>query len=144
MAKKKELEIVKHLTMSQLEVFVVELTARNPHGHDDLEIGLVLEGSLFLYIDQERYRLSRGDIYIINRHQIHSFAKNSPQTVFLHFRSIQNFIEPSITLTVRFSFKIMLSTTVLFTASFTKKCCPVQNTIFPDRIFQSLCVPHPY
>lgn len=86
MAKKKELEIVKHLTMSQLEVFVVELTARNPHGHDDLEIGLVLEGSLFLYIDQERYRLSRGDIYIINRHQIHSFAKNSPTNRILAFQ----------------------------------------------------------
>ncbi len=86
MAKGKEIEIVKHVTMSLLEIFVVEITARGPHGHDDLEIGMVLEGSLILYIDQEEHILKTGDIYIINRYQVHSFAKNSEYNRILAFQ----------------------------------------------------------
>lgn len=86
MGKGKEIEIVKHVTMSQLEIFVIEITARGPHGHDDLEIGIVLEGSLILFIDQEEHILKTGDIYIINRNQVHSFAKNSEYNMILAFQ----------------------------------------------------------
>lgn len=73
MSSRNEIEIVRHLNMSHLEIFVVEMTSRAPHGHDDLEIGLLLEGSLQLSLEHRTCSLQKGDIYIINRFQIHSF-----------------------------------------------------------------------
>lgn len=70
---KKEFEIVLHTMMNYLEIFLVEMTARVPHGHDDLEIGILLEGNLTFYTEQEQHELRTGDIYIINRYQVHSF-----------------------------------------------------------------------
>ena len=43
---KKEMEIVRHTTMNHLEVFIVEMTSRGPHGHDDFELGKILEGTV--------------------------------------------------------------------------------------------------
>ena len=83
---KKEVEIIKHTHMSQIEIFVVEVTSRGPHGHDDLELGILLEGSLSLYLEQESHSLRAGDIYIINRHQVHSFAKTAETNRILVFQ----------------------------------------------------------
>lgn len=83
---KKEVEIVKHTHMSQIEIFVVEVSSRGPHGHDDLEIGILLEGSLTLYLEQESHLLKTGDIYLINRHQVHSFARTQEPNRILAFQ----------------------------------------------------------
>lgn len=83
---KKEVEIIKHTYMSQLEIFIVEVTSRGPHGHDDLEIGILLEGSLALYLEHESHTLREGDIYIINRHQVHSFARTDGPNRILAFQ----------------------------------------------------------
>ena len=72
----KEVEIVQHTKMNSMELFLVEVMSRNPHGHDDLEIGMVMEGTLSLFLEQRAYVLQTGDIYIINRHQIHSFTSS--------------------------------------------------------------------
>lgn len=86
MENKKEFEIVRHTAMSNLEIFLVEMTARSPHGHDDLEIGLLLEGGLNLFTENEHYRLHKGDIYIINRYQVHSFQKTDRPNLILAFQ----------------------------------------------------------
>lgn len=70
----KELEIVQHTKMNSMELFLIEVMSRNPHGHDDLEIGMVMEGSVTLFLEQRSHRLQAGDIYIINRHQVHSLS----------------------------------------------------------------------
>ena len=70
---KKEIEIVRHKNMKQLEVFVIEMTTRSPHGHDDMEIGMLLDGNVTMYTEKEAFSLRTGDIYIINRYQVHSF-----------------------------------------------------------------------
>lgn len=86
MSDKKEFEIVRHTTMSYLEIFMVEMTARSPHGHDDLEIGILLEGALTLFTELEQHELHAGDIYIINRYQIHSFLNKSSNNLILAFQ----------------------------------------------------------
>ena len=80
MERQREFEIVQHTRMNLLEIFLVEMTSRGPHGHDDLEIGLILEGSLTLFIDQERHDLRTGDLYVINRNQVHSFLNTRGQS----------------------------------------------------------------
>jgi len=86
MESKKEYEIIQHSTMSCLELFLVEMTARNPHGHDDLEIGLILDGSLELILENERIPLKKNDIYIINRYQVHSFTNHGQKNLILAFQ----------------------------------------------------------
>lgn len=88
---KKEVEIVRHTNMKYLEIFLVEMTARQPHGHDDLEIGILLEGTLSLSIESETYLLKQGDIYIINRYQVHSFLDPSGRNLILAFQIHSDF-----------------------------------------------------
>lgn len=86
MSKKKELEIVRHTTMNHLEIFLLEMILRQPHGHEDLEIGILLEGSLHLFLETELYTLKKGDIYILNRYQIHSFSQTKERNKILAFQ----------------------------------------------------------
>ena len=86
MPEKKEFEIVHHTNMTYLEIFLVEMTARSPHGHDDLEIGILLEGTLTLFTESGQHELHAGDIYIINRYQIHSFFNKNGKNQILAFQ----------------------------------------------------------
>ena len=84
---KKEMEIVRHTTMNHLEVFIVEMTSRGPHGHDDFELGMILEGTMTLFLEQEQYHLKAGDIYFINRYQVHSFSNKTGRNRILAFQN---------------------------------------------------------
>ena len=91
MNKKKELEIVRHTTMNHLEIFLLEMVLRQPHGHEDLEIGILLEGSVYLFLETELYTLNKGDIYILNRYQIHSFSQTDERNKILAFQLSSDF-----------------------------------------------------
>ena len=88
---KKEMEIVRHTTMNHLEVFIVEMTSRDPHGHDDFELGMILEGTMTLFLEQEQYHLKAGDIYFINRYQVHSFSNKTGRNRILAFQIDSDF-----------------------------------------------------
>lgn len=91
MDKNRETEIIQHINMNYLEIFLVEMISRGPHGHDDLEIGILLDGQMTLYIEQKQYDLHAGDIYIINRYQVHSFSNTSGRNLILAFQISTNF-----------------------------------------------------
>lgn len=91
MNKKKELEIVRHTTMNHLEIFLLEMILRQPHGHEDLEIGVLLEGSVYLFLETDLYTLNKGDIYILNRYQIHSFSQTEERNKILAFQLSSDF-----------------------------------------------------
>ncbi|MCC8045336.1 MAG: AraC family transcriptional regulator [Clostridiales bacterium] len=84
--RKKELEIVQHTQMNFLEIFLLEMVSRQPHGHEDLEIGLVLEGELRLYLESDCILLKPGDIYIINRYQVHALSAAGRKSLILAFQ----------------------------------------------------------
>lgn len=81
MSIQKEVEIVQHTKMNSMELFLIEVMSRNPHGHDDLEIGMIMEGSVILFLEQKSYLLQSGDIYIINRHQVHSLSSKGSNLI---------------------------------------------------------------
>ena len=83
MAQKKELEIIQHTKMNSLELFLIEVTSRNPHGHDDLELGVIMEGSITIFLEQESFLLHKGDIFLINRHQVHSLYRTNEKNLIL-------------------------------------------------------------
>ena len=86
MTQKKELEIIQHTKMNSLELFLIEVTSRSPHGHDDLELGVIMEGSVTLLLEQESFLLHKGDIFLINRHQVHSLYRTNEKNLILAFQ----------------------------------------------------------
>jgi len=86
MHKKNEYEIIHHPLIPNLELFLIEIASRNPHGHSDLEIGIILSGSIELILEHERIVLQKNDIYVINRYQIHSFFKTEEKNLILAFQ----------------------------------------------------------
>lgn len=99
MRNKNEIEIIRHSIMNQLEIFLVEMISRGPHGHEDLEIGIILEGTVNIFLDRESYILKQGDIFVINRFQIHSFLRTTEKNRILAFQIHPDFyrhINPSL------------------------------------------------
>ncbi|MCD7735437.1 MAG: AraC family transcriptional regulator [Lachnospiraceae bacterium] len=88
---KKELEIVQHTQMNFLEIFLIEMVSRQPHGHEDLEIGLILDGDIRLYLDSDSFLLKPGDIYIINRYQVHALSAAGRKSLALAFQTDTEF-----------------------------------------------------
>ena len=86
MSTKGQLEIVRHTNMNHMEIFLIEMTSKHLHSHSDMELGIIWEGSMSVYVDQKRYDLKQGDIYLINRYQMHSFSSDNNQTVILAFQ----------------------------------------------------------
>ena len=86
MKQKKEVEIVEHSIMNHLKVFLVDMISRTPHGHDDMEIGVILDGKMDLFIEDAHYSLVQHDIYIISRYQMHSFHCPGKKAVILAFQ----------------------------------------------------------
>lgn len=82
----KEFEVIQHTTMNFIEIFLTETTMRSSHYHDDLEIGVVLEGTVELFLEQHPLTLFPGDIYIINRYQLHSFSSADGKNKILVFQ----------------------------------------------------------
>lgn len=86
MKEKGQLEIIRHTNMNHLEIFLIEMTAKHLHGHSDMELGIIWEGSMTVFVDQERYELNKGDIYLINRYQLHSFVNPVGKNIILAFQ----------------------------------------------------------
>lgn len=82
----KEVEIVQHIKMNYLEIFLLDMITRHPHGHGDLEIGMVLDGSLNMFLENDILLLKKGDIYIVNHYQVHSFSGSSKENLILAFQ----------------------------------------------------------
>lgn len=109
MTKPKEYEIVHHSAMNHLELFLVEMKSRNPHGHSDLELGLILEGDVELILEQERIMLHKNDIYVINRYQIHSFLSAGKRNIILVLQIHTEFYKGICPDMARVQFKNVLS-----------------------------------
>lgn len=86
MGTKGQLEIIRHTTMNHLEIFLIEMTAKQLHGHSDMELGIIWEGTMTVFVDQKRYELKKGDIYLINRYQMHSFSNPIGKNIILAFQ----------------------------------------------------------
>ncbi len=68
-----EYEIVRHSKFQNLHVLIVEMGSRTPHLHRDLELGLVLEGTLDILCSDHTEHLEAGNLYLINALEMHAF-----------------------------------------------------------------------
>lgn len=70
----REYEVVAYPRIEHLNLFVVDLSYRAPHLHDDLELGMVLSDKLCLNTQAEEYRLQGGDIFVLNPKELHELS----------------------------------------------------------------------
>lgn len=86
-----EYEIVKHLQLEDLNIFLVNMTYRRLHVHKEFEICMVLAGSLKVYERQGYISLGRGDIVLFNPRQAHELHSLTENTVLLSIQISGNF-----------------------------------------------------
>ena len=72
-----EFEIISHSQMN-FKLFLVNMLYRTPHIHKDFELGLLLDGSLFLQAQNETHSLETGDFFVVNPFQSHELKADSP------------------------------------------------------------------
>lgn len=96
---KTEYEIIRHTKTNSLAMLMIEILSRCVHCHSDLEIGMLLDGSIDLVIDNEVFSLKKNDIYIVNRYQPHSFYSHKSHNkivIFLINHALYKNIGPDI------------------------------------------------
>lgn len=71
---KKEYEIISNSRNFPLNALLVRLFKRTPHLHKEIEVGLIVKGSLELILADSSSRLCGGDVYVLNPMDIHSFS----------------------------------------------------------------------
>ena len=69
-----EYEIISHSKANYINIFVVHLVSRTPHIHRDLELGIVLDGTLSVKTGGKTFDLGKDDAYIINSMEAHEFV----------------------------------------------------------------------
>jgi AraC-like DNA-binding protein len=66
-------ELIQHLEGMYFKTFITSINRRLFHWHYDLELLLILEGSISAQIAAQNFVLNAGDLFIINRNEIHGF-----------------------------------------------------------------------
>ena len=95
----REYEIVEHLKLEDLNIFLVELSYRSPHMHKEFEIGMVLSGSVMVCANQKNERFDPGDMMIFNPHQSHELHALTEHVLLLSVQAASGFcsrVYPSI------------------------------------------------
>lgn len=90
----KEYEIVSHAQFRYLHVFLVRLISRTPHIHRELELGMILDGTVSLRIGTEEHRLKRGDLFLVNPLDAHEFLSEDSGALVLSFQMSPRLAEP--------------------------------------------------
>lgn len=67
-----EYEFIRHIAGTSLKTFVVSINWRELHFHNDMELFLVLDGSVCIDDGKQRHLLKKDDIFISNRNVVHS------------------------------------------------------------------------
>ena len=73
----KEYELVSHLNIKHMNIFLVQLKYRTPHYHNEMELGLVLKGNININKSLNNYNLKENDIFILNPNESHEILASN-------------------------------------------------------------------
>lgn len=90
----KEYEVVSHPHLNHINAFLVRMVERTTHIHRDLEIGIVLEGSVTLKIDQHSYPLKEKDAYLVNPMESHELVADENGVLLIALQLSPQLITP--------------------------------------------------
>ncbi|HOG02111.1 MAG: Melibiose operon regulatory protein [Betaproteobacteria bacterium ADurb.Bin341] len=75
----REYELVMHPRLKHICCFVVEIDYRTPHLHREMELSLILSGSLSVSTQGLSSQLREGDLALFNANQVHEYhAEGAP------------------------------------------------------------------
>lgn len=66
-----EYELINHLNIKHMNIFLVQLKYRTPHYHNEMELGLVLQGNLCIKQNLNDYIFKPNDIFVLNPQESH-------------------------------------------------------------------------
>ena len=78
-----EYEFVRHTEATFVKLFLVSMTHRLYHWHNDIEILMVVNGSVTLETVNRKYRLSENDIFILNSNEVHCLSRTDENNTIL-------------------------------------------------------------
>lgn len=87
----KEFEVISHSQLDYINVFLVGIAERAVHLHQDLEIGLVTEGSVTVSTNHSRRLFTAGEAYLINPMEPHEFISAGGDAVILAIQLFPGF-----------------------------------------------------
>ena len=64
-------EFIEHTAITDLNIFLVQLTYRGPHWHREFETCMIMSGTLQVTCGEQTYEFHTGDIFMFNPYQIH-------------------------------------------------------------------------
>lgn len=79
----KNYEQIEHQKITGLTVLLNRIISCTAHCHKEIEIGYILEGETLLSLEGKEVRLKKGDIFIINPFDIHTFNSDSSGALIL-------------------------------------------------------------
>jgi AraC-like DNA-binding protein len=89
-----EYEMIAHPNIEMLNVFLVRLNYRSLHVHNEIEIGLVLEGEVEINIQEKKLQLKSGDMYYLNAMEVHELNAQTGNAVILCVQLSPKFMVP--------------------------------------------------
>lgn len=78
-----EYEFIKHIEGTGLKTFVVTINWRELHFHNDMELFLVLNGSVSIDDGKQRHILKKDDIFLSNKNAIHSLRRTQEENLLM-------------------------------------------------------------
>ena len=75
-----EFEVISHRS-GDYKVFFINLLYRTPHLHKELEVCLLLEGSVQLLVPGRTETRKQGDLWIMNPYESHELAADRPALI---------------------------------------------------------------
>jgi AraC-like DNA-binding protein len=91
---KREYELVPHPQMAALFAFLVRIDYRVPHAHMEIEIGIVLEGTLHLTTNRGETLFRAGDMYYLNPMEFHELRSDGDTVLILALQISESMLTP--------------------------------------------------
>ena len=79
----REYEIVSSPQFRYLNIFLVRMLSRTTHIHTEIELGVILDGSVLLKNSADSWELQKGDIYLVNSLEPHEFMSKGKGALIL-------------------------------------------------------------
>lgn len=83
---KNEFEVINNIQIKYLNIFLVRLSYRTPHIHNEIELGIVLEGQIDLIKNKSHHIIKKNEIYIINKLEVHEIVVKTNDSLILSFQ----------------------------------------------------------
>lgn len=88
-----EYEVVSNSQFRCLNIFLVRMMSRTPHIHGEIELGMILDGSVVLQNSSDRYNLTKGDLFLINSLEVHEFQSEGKGALILSIQLSMRLME---------------------------------------------------